>query len=332
MSARLNDAEWLRRQLGPDKSPSEGGAAGCDAGQNRAARGGIGSQENQLAAGFSESVEPPADGLTPGQGLAGIRPGRLGRRAVMWCGGLTAVGVVVALLCSTLVYGGHQQGGQARNDPPAQQSTIESTAAPTPDAFETAGVDRPLPFTASADCPAGSTSAQTLAGADPTNAFVCVRKLIDGQTIQIDLSKSYVITAISITPGWLGKDSSGTSQWAQHRVVTRVQYIFNDTDRTVVVQNTGNVHGEAVQPVKHVLASKLTVLILQTSRPPAETTTPVPVPGLGPPGGGLFADPDTTSPSPSLPPILGTGNQTTTDPVDATFAISHLKIIGHEAI
>jgi hypothetical protein len=208
--------------------------------------------------------------------------------------------------------------------------------APTPVAAEAAGADRPLSFTASANCPAGSTSAQTMDGSDPSNAFVCVRNTVDGQVIRIDLPKTYVITAISLTPGWLGKDSSGRSQWEQHRVVTRVQYAFNDTERTMVVQDTGNVHGEAVQPIKHVLASKITMLIRQTSRPPAENATPTPRPGFGPfgggsVGGGLFGGSNTT-PSSSLvrPPLLG--GTVTTDPVDATFAISALKIIGHEAI
>jgi hypothetical protein len=188
------------------------------------------------------------------------------------------------------------------------------------------GADRPLTFTASANCPAGSTSAQTLDGTDPTRAFVCVRNLVDGQVIRVDLSKAYVINAISITPGWVGEDSSGFSQWAQHRVITRVQYAFNDTD------HTGNVHGEAVQPVKHVLASQITMVILQTSRPPAEITTP---PGPGPQGGGSLSNPSpsTASTAPLASPLIaGPGGQTTTDPADATFAVSTLKIIGHEAI
>jgi hypothetical protein len=195
------------------------------------------------------------------------------------------------------------------------------------------GADRPLTFTASANCPAGSTSAQRLDGTDPANAFVCVRNWVDGQVIRLDLPKPYVINAISLTPGWVDEDSGGLSQWAQHRVITRVQYAFNDTGHTMIVQDTGNVHGEVVQPVKHVLAAQITMVILQTSRPPAEMiTTP---PGPGPQGGGPGGNPNpgTASPiSPASPLMAGPGGQTTTDPVDATFAISSLKVIGHEAI
>lgn len=313
MSVRLNDTEWLRRQLGPDEYSGD-----TDAGEE------------------PEPAEPTADG--PESGQDGVRPAGRERKSVVWFGGLAAVGIVITVLGAMLLYGGGKPAGQPGND--GTQPAPVTTVAPTPVAAEAAGPDRPLRFTASSPCPAGSTSAQTLDGTDPTNAFVCVRDGVDGQVIHLDLSKSYVITAVSLTPGWVGKDSSGVSQWEQHRVVTRVQYAFNDTDHTMITQDTGNVHGEAVQPVKHVLASKVTVLILQTSRPPAETTAPVPTPGLDPqgvqllpPGGGLFSGPSTTPTSlPELAPMPGMGGQTTTDPVDHTFAISRLKIIGHEAI
>jgi hypothetical protein len=345
MTVRLNDAEWLRHQLGPDKWSGSGDDDGaCVVDQNLSATTDAGADdkpmtalgeptahgaEPDLGARPQREVPPPAGGGDGG----GVRPGRRDRRLARF-GGVAAAAIVVSLLGALLLSGGDKPAGGPGNDSGTQPATVGTTAAPTPVAAEAAGVDRPLPFTASANCPAGSTSAQTLAGADPTNAFVCVRDLVDGQVIRLDLSKTYVITAISITPGWVGKDSSGASQWAQHRVVTRVQYVFNDTDRTMIVQDTGNVHGEAVQPVKHVLASKITMLILQTSRPPAETASPAPTPGLGSPGmGGLFSDPGTApSWSPSPAPIVGPGGEPTTDPVDSTFAISNLKIIGHEAI
>ncbi len=65
----------------------------------------------------------------------------------------------------------------------------------------------------------------------------------------------------------------------------RLQWQFNDTDRTVKNQSTGNVRGEAVESIRPgVLASKITVIIQETSRPPAVAPTNVaPAPG---PGGG----------------------------------------------
>jgi hypothetical protein len=259
-------------------------------------------------------------------------PARFDHQVAAWVGGVTAVGMVIALVGAVVLYGGDSPDTATPRRSVAEPAAAAATVAPAPAAADNAAADRPLPFTASAACPPGSTSAQTLAGADPMNAFVCVRDGIDGQVIDLDLGKTYVITAISITPGWVGQDSSGLSQWAQHRVVTRVQYVFNDTDRTMIMQDTGNVHGEAVQPVKRVLASRIKILILQTSRPPAQTPTTEPTPGglLD----GVFGDPQAAAPSASTPaPILDlNGEQATPDPVDATFAMSNLKIIGHEAI
>ena len=67
--------------------------------------------------------------------------------------------------------------------------------------------------------------------------------------------------------------------------MTRVQYIFNDDDRTIFTQDTGNTHGPVTTPLpKKVLASRVTVIMLQTSRPPA---SPLPsaedpaLPGFG---------------------------------------------------
>jgi hypothetical protein len=316
MSMRLNDADWLRRQLGPDGFVDNDDVPAAGDGQD---------SPDETGDAGTGSAEPA------GAGSDGAKPGKLDRKVVVRFGGLGAGAVVICVLAAMLLSGGGQ-GKQAGDDSGSRPAAVITTAAPTPVAADATGVDRPLTFTASANCPAGSTSAQTLDGTDPTNAFVCVRNLIDGQVIRLDLSRTYVITAISITPGWVGLDSSGRSQWAQYRVVTRVQYAFNDPDRTMIVQDTGNVHGEAVQPVKHMLASQITMVILQTSRPPSETPAPFLGPGSVPQGGGLFGSPGAGTTSTASPPMAGVGGRTTTDPVDAKFAISNLKIIGHEAV
>lgn len=250
---------------------------------------------------------------------------RFDPRVALGFAGVLIVAVVVAVVAATMVYGGSDPKGPVRQTTVADAAVAvpaPATAAPTAAPIS----DRPLPYTADAagSCPAGSTSAQTMAGADPHNAFVCVRNGIDGQVIDITLSKTFVITAISLTPGWIGQDSSGVAQWSQHRVVTTVQYSFNDTDRTLITQDTKNVHGEAVLPVQRVLASKIRMLIRQTSRPPADTPATAP------------ASPDLLPGLPTPPtfagdPLLGT-TPSNADPVDHTFAVSSLKIIGHEAL
>lgn len=197
--------------------------------------------------------------------------------------------------------------------------------------------DGPLPFTASSDCPAGSTSAQSVADPNSTTPWICVRS-VDGQVLEIDLGRTFVITAVSIVPGAVNKSGGGPDQpdpWLQHRVVTRVQWQFNDTDRTVKNQNTGNVRGEAVESIRPgVLASKITVIIQETSRPPAiapTDTAPAPPPGGRPSilGDILGGNEGRAAPPPT--PVLA-GGKTSRDPADGTFAVSSIKIIGHKAV
>ena len=167
---------------------------------------------------------------------------------------------------------------------------------------------------------------------------MCVRgsqgATVDGQVLRIDFARSYVFTAVSVTPGWVAKTPGGKDEWLQHRVVTRLQYMFNDTDHTIVTQDTANTHGPVTTALpRKVMASAVTVVILQTSRPPASplpTADPdaVRLPGfgdsmLGADGAPLTADAtSTTDPRAS--------DDQDDDPVDATFAMSELKFLGHE--
>lgn len=194
--------------------------------------------------------------------------------------------------------------------------------------------DGPLPFTASSQCLPGSTSAQSLADPDAASPWICVRS-VDGQVLEIDLGRTFLISAVSIVPGAVSKVSGNQPDpWLQHRVVTRVQWQFNDTERTVKNQNTGNVRGEAVEPIRPgVLASKITVIIQETSRPPAiaPTSSPSTAPaGPGPTvlrdilGGGDSGSPDPVAVSP--------GAGAAHDPADGTFAVSSIKILGHKAV
>lgn len=245
--------------------------------------------------------------------------------------GLAVAGAVVVLAASALFYAGGCEPGTTVSREVADPVATGKPAAPSGPATPSPQTDRPLPYTADASgsCPAGSTSAQTMDGADPRNAFVCARGGLDGQVITIELPKTYVVTAIVLTPGWVGKDASGAEQWPQHRVLSTVQYTFNDSDGTLITQETQNVHGEATIAVKRVMASRITMLIRQTARPPAQPPSTAPTPA-----GGLDSILGDAAPSVApLPqaPIFGQ-SPTDTDPADATFAVSRLKIIGHEAI
>lgn len=266
-------------------------------------------------------------------------PARFDHKLLWGFGGVVAAAVVAALVCAVAFYSDDAPAptspGGSLSEP---QAVAVATAPSSPAPAAGPGVDRPLPYTADAQnsCAEGSTPAQTMSGMDPHNAFVCVRGGGDGQVITIDLGRTYVLTAFSLTPGWVGQDASGVSQWSQHRVVTIVQWTFpDDPSIPPLMQNTQNVHGEAVQPIKRVLASRIQMLIRYTSRPPADPVATPPTPAGG---GGLtsvFGDsaPTVAAPPPVLlDPVPGASGGDGSDPVDATFAISALKIIGHEAV
>ena len=250
-----------------------------------------------------------------------------------------ALGFVAATVVGTIAVTSILLGMRPDPAPDAAMDQDGSTqisvvAAPVPSATVDPGAgDAPIPFVASADCPAGSTPAQSVAGGDPTRAWVCVRGGVDGQVLTLDLGRTMLVTALSITPGWVGADATGNDQWLAHRVLTRVQWVFDGDPSTVITQTTGNIRGEAVQPVpgRGVLASKITMIVLQTSRPPADVT---PTPGAT---GGFF-DPALPSPGASLPAAAPTEtfslpglptSATSTDPVDNTFAVSAVKVLGH---
>lgn len=257
-----------------------------------------------------------------------------------------ALGFATATVVMTLVISGvmlaMRHGPHTDDqDHPSQPSTqLSVVAAPTTSAGPVAGgPDNPIPYTATAvGCLPGSSAAQPISGTDTTQAWVCVHGGMLGQHLVINLGRTMVITAVSLTPGWVGADAAGADQWLQHRVVTRLQWSFNDSPPTVVAQETHSVHGEAPQPMpgRGVLASRIILLIQETGRAPADVAsslTPSPAPGssglftdiLGPPASPTEPSPTgTTGALPGLP-----ADQTRTDPADNTFAVSSVKIFGH---
>lgn len=258
-------------------------------------------------------------------------------------GFLGAVAVVTIGLAAVMV---GMQSSSTVATLPAGSSTAVSVvlppaAPPAPASLNDPSQDVPIPFQASSPCPqAGSGSAQNVASDDPTRAWVCMRDS-DGQVMTLDFGKPMKVTAIELTPGWVGTDASGADQWMAHRVVTRVQWILiNGADRTVVTQDTKNAHGSVPQampsngPDQGVLASQIQMVILQTSRPPADNPAPT-TPGAGPSGGGLLdgmlgapVSGDPPGAAPSQDPNFGT-TDSGSDPVDNTVAISSIKILGH---
>ena len=287
-----------------------------------------GATESEATASTEDSVqldaEPQPDEPAPADVNAGAKKTAIMLGTALLC----AVAVIVTALVTF--------SDTAPAPRPLPTPSAATPAAPVPTtALPQADQDRAIAYTASGNCPAGSTSAQSLTDTTTDSAWVCVRgtqdATVDGQVLHVDFGRTIVLSAVSVTPGWVAKTAGGRDEWMQHRVVSRLQYIFDDTDRTIFPQDTGNTHGPVTTPLPHkVLASRVTVVILQTARPPASplpSVTPPVSPGfgesvLGPDGAPLPAD----SAAVTEPVPLGES----TDPVDATFAISTLKFLGHE--
>ncbi|MDM3908852.1 hypothetical protein QRB40_24075 [Mycobacterium intracellulare subsp. chimaera] len=256
-----------------------------------------------------------------------------------------AMGFGAATVAATLVVSGAllaMRSDPHTSDPPQPvppNTRLSVLAAPSSTSTAPDNQDSTIPYTATAvGCLPGSTASQSVAGTDSTQAWVCVTGGNVGQYLIINLGRTMVVTAVSITPGWVGADASGADQWHQHRVLTRVQWSFNDTTPTAVPQETGSVHGEATKPMANsgVLASRIIMLVQETGRAPADTTSTSPTPGgggvlgevLGPPA--APADPTPTSSTPALPGMPADASHT--DPADNTFAVSSIKIFGHSPL
>ena len=277
-----------------------------------------------------DALPPPDTSVGPDEPIdanAGAKKAAVVLGAVL----LVAVAAIVAALTG---FGHRDEPAVADTSP-----TVRATTAPTQSAPPPTDSDQSVPFTASANCPAGSTSPQALTDTAGDSAWVCVRGApggqVDGQVLHIDLGHSYLLTAVSVTPGWVAKTPGGKDEWLAHRVVTRLQYNFNDDDRTILTQDTGNTHGPVTTPLPHrVLASRVTVVVLQTSRPPASPpptagSTDSAQPGFLDSVLGAAGEPapgDATQTSAASDPA----EQLTGDPVDFTFAIAAMKFFGHQ--
>lgn len=290
---------------------------------------------------FAAAV-PDQDCAAPTEPRANIvdtPPADTRRRFTPWVlaavGGAAALATVFTAVVSNI-------NSPAPPSPPATPSTTSpvprhAPAAPPPPPPSDANADGPLPFTATSDCnDAGSTPAQSVAVADSPTPWICV---IDGPGQRLDIvlgppgmPQSYVITGVVIVPGAIGRPGRPETEpdpWLAHQVVTRLQWSFNDPANTVMPQNTHNVRGEAPMAIPHITASKITVIIQETSPPPAPqpTTTEQPAPGgvfgsvLGPP-----------APPPGVTGPVFPGPQQQSETNLRTFAVSSIKIIGHKAI
>jgi hypothetical protein len=212
-----------------------------------------------------------------------------------------------------------------------------------------------VPFTAPTDSctPAGGSaeqsavrSPQALSDTGADSAWVCGRgpqeSLLDGQILHVRfacdatrpvLACSYMLNAVSVTPGWVAKTAAGKDDWLGHRVVRRLQFNFFDGNQLAadpLFVDTHGVHGPVTTALPgKILVSRVDVIILHTERPPA--TPPVTAaPGHEPDavaGAGVDPAPGSVASDPGAPPSAK--STAGSDAVDATFAMSQLQFLGH---
>lgn len=348
-SARLNDDEWLAgigAQVRPDTDPEGEGLDECDEGatgldDDPGADDGDDDVVDAAVDPDEEFLDDPTDDdldveTDPvGEGPAADQPGDKRRRFTPWVLGAGVAAVAVATVITTVVSGMNSPKPPAE---PVSSSASSRPSVPRPPAPSQRPVDPngdgPLPFTATSDCDeAGSTPAQSVAVPDSPTPWICVIRG-PGQVLDIVLGppgmpQSYVITGAVVVPGAIGRPGRPANEpdpWLAHQVPTRLQFGFDDPAHTVLPLDTHNVRGEVPLAVPRITASRIRVIIQQTSPPPPPT--PTPTADAGPGVFGSVLGPPAPPQSPSSPDS-GAG---TPDSSLRTFAWTRLKIIGHKAI
>lgn len=262
-----------------------------------------------------------------------------GRQAKVWAGALVGITVLATVAASVIMV------ATSRDDPAPKRAQVPALAVGAPTVEPTTPAedeDALIPYMASGDpqetgCYDGSSSPGALQETDTESAWVCVRGFggagggTNGQKLSMKLGNEqtgprwYMVSKIKITSGWVPKVQGGRDDWSKHRVPTRVRFVFNDSSDPSRPPSHWDVdtHGArgpvSVTGPRPVLASEITMVILETQRPAADD-----------PATTDSASPTTTTP---LYPELTPTETPTEDPqnpaaVDATFAISLLQIEG----
>jgi hypothetical protein len=304
----------------------------------------------------THDLDIPADDSPIGTSKVDIDAGA--KRTAVWLGSavlLVAVGIVLAFV----VFG----AGPDPTSPPARHApSLSVTAAPTTAKPAMPQKDQAVPFTAQTDsCTPTGVSADQSTGRSPQaltdtgtdSAWVCGRgpqeSRVDGQILHVQFGCaatppasgcSYMLNAVSVTPGWVAKTTAGHNDWLGHRVVRLLQFNFFDGSLLAAdpfFLDTHSVPGPVTVPLpSNILASRVDVIILHTERPPTTPLSPISAAPQGPdatdpaPGGPVGPVPAPGTSDPVAPPLDESAVGTVgVDPVDATFAISQMQFLGH---
>lgn len=252
---------------------------------------------------------PPSVTLTPPP--AGRRWGvdlsRRGHRI----GAFAAVGGIIAVIASiALPWGGEDSkpADSAAGNPNFSLPTVTETPA-SPSPTVAAGVDGPVGIKrVDSRCTAGSTDPKQAFDSDLNTAWMCVPAYgVPGTVLRVEFDNWYVVSGVSIVPGWNRVNPDGSDEWIKHKTAAKVEYQFNDPEETRLAQQTNSIRDEvftAVQPP--VLASAMTITITEFGTPTGAVANTTSLPGQG----GIIA---------SDIPVTGDLND---------FAISSISILG----
>lgn len=264
----------------------------------------------------TDTAEPPpsaTESLTPPDGSGPrfrLDWSRRGHRI----GAIAAAAAGLALVASIALPRGGDDRGSAPTAPSASPdfsvpTVVESSPPPPPTA---AAADGPVGIKrADSRCTAGSTDPKNAFDNDLNTAWMCVPAYgVPGTVLRVEFDNWYVVTGVSIVPGWNRVNPDGSDEWIKHKTAATVEYQFNDPEETRFTQQTNSIRDEVFTPVQPpVLASAMTITITEFGTPTGAVANTTSLPG----GGGIIAS-DT--------PVTG-------DLKD--FAISQVNILGHRA-
>lgn len=204
-------------------------------------------------------------------------------------GAIIVIAVVILIVVGALAGSCGSSG-----DEPAAQTTgagykpATTQAAPPSQPGGVAAGDAPIPIkSAEAEgCQPGSTRAMNAFDTQGNDAWVCVLKTrnVPGQFVRVKFDGAYIVTGVSIVPGFERKNADGSDEWIKHQTAAKVSYEFNDPKAIRYTQPTLSLRSGAQTPINPpLLASAMVVTVLQFGTPggnsggagaPIETTTP----------------------------------------------------------
>lgn len=256
---------------------------------------------------------PPAVATPPAQQEPrrwGLDWSRRGHRI----GALAAAGGVIALIATVAIPWGAEDskpaGSQADSPNFSVPTVTETPASPSPTAA--VGADGPVGIKrVDSRCTAGSTDPMQAFDADLDTAWMCVPAYgVPGTVLRVEFDRWYVISGVSIVPGWNRVNPDGSDEWIKHKTAAVVEYQFNDPEETRLAQQTNSIRDEVFTPVQPpVLASAMTITVTEFGTPTGAVANTTALPGQG----GIIA---------SDIPVTG-------DLKD--FAISSISVLGRRA-